>query len=391
MVPNIQIASLVLASLPLCFDVTQGQAQIVAAQFRDFAARAGTANYVGAPPSADLLTPAEDILLPVTSWFFWSAEGIIGVTKLTGRVSRFSQRVHDGFAEEWNEQAALSTASLQSFANLYFAQAGYQGELLTVRVAEKEHGSADTASLWNYACIRKLSSDIQYHQDYDVMFMVEHVSGRLSLMNVPPLPTPPSDTVAEISSSQALASGALMLAQTQNISSFSILQSVRKVVWSPKDENLSAGMRFLTAYERQVGEAFRGKMVYWAELRSEEPGISARFWVFVEPRTGRAMGGTKIGGGFGGPLVGPQRPVTPESIKGIVSVVTKGRVVRTADVSLKPTKTTGRVDYTGITFIHERTVIVGAFDSKSGLVFVGKKWFKPNNSLVTAIRRSLNK
>lgn len=293
MVSNIQVAGVICFCLALPPDVTQTQALARALEFRDYAAKAGGASYVGDPPSPDPLVPDTDPSFDSANWYFWSKEGLISVTKQTGRVRYISQKVRGGFSDEWNPALELSQASRMAFANNYFAQAGFT-EPLIFRASDKVIAGDDSANLWTVMCLRKYNG-VEYQTDYDVTFMLEYASGRLSLMHVPSLPSPPTDMADNLSVNQASAASALMLSQRRNINAFSITQPFRKVIWSPKSENLSTDLNLLSPAEQALGSAFRGKLVYWGELRTLESNFDHRFWVFVDPRDGHVLGGSAIG------------------------------------------------------------------------------------------------
>ncbi len=235
------IALLASAAARLSPDITEQQAVAIADAYRLFAAKAGGSVVIGPEPS---LGPPVFLTEDIPGDFSLRySDGLIWVSKATGKVTGCSLRARTGFSETWDSEHALTENQVLSFANQYYQQAGFTGTLTLRGMAPDDDMGGPPNVL--HAVLAQNQNGIELFTKYDVPLYIEHVTGRLISVDFPAQPNPCTNTTANISAVAALFNFLTYITQKTGESNFIIGNPMHQVLWVPDGADLTDGFNQL--------------------------------------------------------------------------------------------------------------------------------------------------
>jgi hypothetical protein len=398
------LSYIALAASPCAVDITLEQARTIAAQYRDYAAKAGGSVIIGPAPAAlstNPYTAAEDY----GCWGVLFDDGaLITVRKTDGKVRSFGDSLATAFPGEWNQSGALSQAALLQFANNYYHAAGFTDNV-EVRSKTQELADSMDPNHWRMHCRRRFGG-VEFFIEHDAVIAVEHVNGRLGSMIVYPTPTPPASLTPVISANAARAAAANYLYQRRGLTSFQEVETMRPVIWVPK--GLHPSLNELTPADNLLAQNFCGKLAYtsmWLpqniieamgafSMPEPEPVPTSNpytYHVFIDAVTGSVLGSMEVEKFGAKPPKALSRTIDFSKLTGSMNVLHKNKTlhVRNAGVSATSAPPASAASVP-VVFSTKRTLVVIDYYPKAGIIGCkvnGKSVYaKPNRALQDALK-----
>lgn len=299
---------------------------------------------------------------------------VLGTVAVTdeGRITAACLQQALSLPTTWQENKALSTATLLRVAQTYFEAAGYEGRLMLNYCKRPDDWRSETCFVLSAT---PSYNGIPYSFGTESLFFLEHTTGRLQEMSLPfdSLPSPPSTLTPGISRESAAGAVLAYLRNHENVSRAYLFKPVELGIWAPRK---LLGYDGLNQEDLDRQAAGKGMLVYYGVVfdldrtSADLQETRGSFGVIVDAEDGRVITmWANRSGGFGGGSAVPkpyQWNLTDSSAK----VFKNGRCVYEGPVQIDFVRLDkhGPIKGLEVRIQSDKVVYSASFDGKTGLL-----------------------